>query len=135
MQISLHLASGGWRKRNLSFILILERPLPNLCIGFCGNPLLHTTDILFIVIITIVIVVGGFWMALRPTKPPQNRINRRKTWPARTAKMRYWGRSRVRARRSSYLGRVKDKSILDLKGMFRPPNGTHVSIEDMNPWK
>lgn len=95
---------------------------------------MHALDILPIVI-TIVIAVGGFWMASRPTKPPQKRNSARKTWPARTAKITYWGRSRARARRSSYLGHVKDKSVFDLKGMFKPPEGTHVSIDDMNPWK
>lgn len=135
MLISLRLATGGWREPDLSFIPSWKRPLPNLCIGFCGNPLLHMMDILPIAIITIVIAVGGFWMVSRPTKPLKKRNGTRKTWPARTAKMTYRGRSRARARRSSDLGLVKDKSILDLKGMFKPPEGKHVSIADMNPWK
>jgi AbrB family looped-hinge helix DNA binding protein len=29
--------------------------------------------------------------------------------------------------------RVKNKSVLDLKGMLTPPKGKHVSIEDMKP--
>ena len=31
--------------------------------------------------------------------------------------------------------REKTTSILDLGGMLTPPAGTHVSIEEMNPWK
>jgi AbrB family looped-hinge helix DNA binding protein len=29
--------------------------------------------------------------------------------------------------------RVKNKSVLDLKGMLTPPKGRHVAIEDMKP--
>ena len=29
--------------------------------------------------------------------------------------------------------RVKNKSVLSLKGMLTPPKGKHVSIEDMKP--
>lgn len=28
---------------------------------------------------------------------------------------------------------VKDKSVHDLKGMFTPPKGKHVTVEEMNP--
>lgn len=31
--------------------------------------------------------------------------------------------------------RVKNKSILDMAGMLKAPEGTHVSVEDMNPWR
>lgn len=31
------------------------------------------------------------------------------------------------------LVRVKNKSVLDLKGMLKPPKGKHVAIEDMKP--
>jgi antitoxin PrlF len=31
------------------------------------------------------------------------------------------------------LVRVKNKSVLDLKGLLKPPKGKHVAIEDMNP--
>jgi antitoxin PrlF len=31
------------------------------------------------------------------------------------------------------LVRVKNRSVLDLKGMLAPPKGRHVSIEDMKP--
>jgi antitoxin PrlF len=31
--------------------------------------------------------------------------------------------------------RLKTKSILDMAGMLTPPEGTHVPIEDMNPWR
>lgn len=31
------------------------------------------------------------------------------------------------------LVRVKNKSVLDLKGMLTPPKGKHVAIEDMKP--
>ena len=31
------------------------------------------------------------------------------------------------------LVRVKNKSILNLKGMLLPPKGKHVAIEDMKP--
>lgn len=92
-------------------------------------------DILAIVLITIVIAVGGFWMASRPTRLQQERINTRKIWPARTAKMTYRRRRRATARHSSSLGHVQDKSVLDLREMFKPPEGRHVSVEEMNPWK
>ena len=32
-------------------------------------------------------------------------------------------------------GRKKDKSMLDLAGMLQPPDGRHVSIEEMNAWR
>ena len=31
------------------------------------------------------------------------------------------------------LVRVKNKSILDMVGMLKPPHGQHVSVEEMNP--
>ncbi len=31
--------------------------------------------------------------------------------------------------------RAKSKSILDMAGIIKPPEGTHVPIEDMNPWR
>lgn len=91
-------------------------------------------DILAIVVITIVIALGGFWMVSRPTRPQQKRLNTRKTWPARTAKMTHRPR-RARARRSRSLGHVQDKSAHDLRGMFKPPEGRHVLVEEMNPWR
>ncbi|MHB8950771.1 MAG: AbrB/MazE/SpoVT family DNA-binding domain-containing protein [Rhodoferax sp.] len=33
------------------------------------------------------------------------------------------------------LVRVKNKSILDMVGMMKPPHGKHVSVEEMNPWR
>lgn len=33
------------------------------------------------------------------------------------------------------LVRVKNKSILDMAGMMKPPHGKHVSVEEMNPWR
>ena len=31
--------------------------------------------------------------------------------------------------------RAKTKSILDMAGMLEAPEGKHVSVEDMNPWR
>jgi hypothetical protein len=31
--------------------------------------------------------------------------------------------------------RAKTKSILDMAGMLKAPNGQHVRIDDMNPWR
>jgi len=36
---------------------------------------------------------------------------------------------------SGAVNRAKTKSILDMAGIIKPPDGTHVSIEDMNPWR
>jgi len=33
------------------------------------------------------------------------------------------------------LVRAKTRSILDLAGIIKPPEGTHVPIEDMNAWR
>jgi hypothetical protein len=33
------------------------------------------------------------------------------------------------------LVRAKTRSILDMAGMIKPSEGTHVSIEDMNAWR
>jgi hypothetical protein len=30
---------------------------------------------------------------------------------------------------------AKPKSIFDMAGIIRPPEGTHVPNEDMNPWR
>jgi antitoxin PrlF len=34
----------------------------------------------------------------------------------------------------SIVVRAKTLSIKDLRGILKAPTGTHVSIEDMNPW-
>lgn len=31
--------------------------------------------------------------------------------------------------------RAKTKSILDMAGMLKAPEGKHVSVENMNPWR
>lgn len=31
--------------------------------------------------------------------------------------------------------RAKTKSILDIAGTLKPPEGTNVTIEEMNPWR
>jgi antitoxin PrlF len=31
--------------------------------------------------------------------------------------------------------RAKSKSILDMAGMLKAPQGKRVSVEDMNPWR
>jgi antitoxin PrlF len=31
--------------------------------------------------------------------------------------------------------RAKTKSILDMAGMLKAPEGKHVSVEEMNPWR
>lgn len=31
--------------------------------------------------------------------------------------------------------RAKTKSILDMAGMLKAPEGKHVAVEDMNPWR
>jgi len=33
------------------------------------------------------------------------------------------------------LVRAKTHSILDLAGMLTPPDGRHVTIDEMNPWR
>jgi len=33
------------------------------------------------------------------------------------------------------LVRAKTGSILDLAGMLKAPEGVHVAVEDMNPWR
>ena len=33
------------------------------------------------------------------------------------------------------LVRAKTRSILDMAGIIKPPEGTHVPIEDMNAWR
>ena len=31
--------------------------------------------------------------------------------------------------------RVKNRSVLDMVGILKPPSGKHVSVEEMNPWR
>jgi hypothetical protein len=31
--------------------------------------------------------------------------------------------------------RAKTKSIMDMAGIIKPPDGTHVRVEDMNAWR
>jgi antitoxin PrlF len=31
--------------------------------------------------------------------------------------------------------RAKTKSILDMAGMLKAPNGKHVGVDDINPWR
>ena len=31
--------------------------------------------------------------------------------------------------------RAKTKSILDMAGMLKPPKETHVTVDQMNPWR
>lgn len=35
----------------------------------------------------------------------------------------------------SLIVRAKSRSILDLAGSLKPPEGQHVAVEDMSPWR
>ena len=56
-----------------------------------------------------------------------------------TARHKLFGYISTNVRSSLHFGtitvRAKTKSILDLAGMLKAPEGKNVRIEDMNPWR